>query len=128
MARPTKYTKALLEKAEDYLNTYETTYEHAIPSIAGLAVALDVRRETLHVWAKEEGKEAFSNILGKLLEKQEQVLISKGLKNEFNSNIVKLALGKHGYSDKTQQDNISSDGSMSPPDRIELIAKDISSD
>jgi hypothetical protein len=97
--RPTKYCNDTLIVARDYLNHYE---EHGdqIPSIAGLAVILGVRRETLHVWAKEEGKEVFSNILGAILAKQENVLINKGLTGDFNSAISKLVLGKHGYHEK----------------------------
>jgi hypothetical protein len=103
MARPTKYTKALVSKAAAYLEEYELLGD-AIPSIAGLSVHLKIARSTLHAWSKEEGKEAFSDILEAILSKQEQVLINKGLNNEFNSAIVKLALGKHGYSEKTEQE------------------------
>ena len=97
--RPTKYSNDTLIVARDYLNHYEK-HGDQIPSIAGLAVILGVRRETLHVWAKEEGKEQFSNILGEILSEQEKVLISKGLSGAFNPTIVKLVLGKHGYHDR----------------------------
>lgn len=97
---PSKYTPELLAEARRYLDQYEEEGD-VIPSIAGLAVLLSVRRETLHVWAKQEGKEEISNILGDILSKQERVLINKGLSGEFNSNIAKLVLGKHGYHDKT---------------------------
>ena len=97
--RPTKYSNDTLVLARDYLKNYET-HGDQIPSIAGLAVILGIRRETLHAWAKEEGKEAFSNILGAILAKQENVLINKGLTGDFNSAIAKLALGKHGYHEK----------------------------
>ena len=100
MARPTKYTPAFLKIAEDYLVNYQEKYEDQIPSIAGLAVVSGIRRETLHVWAKEEGKEKFSNILGELLAKQEKILINNGLTGAFNSAITKLVLGKHDYHDK----------------------------
>ena len=97
--RPTKYTPELLEAAQEYLENYIEAGD-VIPSIAGLAVVLKVRRETLHVWAKEQGKEEFSNMLGDLLAKQESVLMNNGLDGTFNSNITKLVLGKHGYHDK----------------------------
>lgn len=100
--RPTKYTPELIEKALHYLDAYEDEYEDKIPSVAGLSLVLGVRRETLHVWAKEEGKEQFSNILESINAKQERILISKGLTGEFNSNITKLVLGKHGFSDKQE--------------------------
>jgi len=71
-----------------------------MPSIAGLAVFLNVRRGTCHRWAKEEGKEQFSDILDAIMDRQEQVLFNKGLIGDFNSTIAKLALTKHDYSDK----------------------------
>jgi len=98
--RPTKYTPEFIELAKDYLENYEEKYDDAIPSIAGLAVASSISRETLNVWKSEEGKEEYSDILAKLLATQENVLVNKGLKNEFNSNITKLVLGKHGHHEK----------------------------
>lgn len=103
LGRPTKYNKEILIKTQEYIENYET-YGDAIPSIAGLSCILGVRRETIHVWSHEEGKEYFSNILGELLSKQERVLFNKGLSGEFNSNICKLALGKHGFHDKVDSE------------------------
>lgn len=45
---------------------------------------------------------------------QEKISLTGGLSGEMNSTIVKLLLANHGYSDRVQQDSISSDGSMSP--------------
>ena len=112
--RPSKYTPDLIEKAEAYVDGGWADEGDLIPSVAGLAVILDVRRETLHVWANDPEKEQFSNILGKLSEKQENILIQNGLANRFNSTITKLVLSKHGYSDKVDVDNKSTDGSMTP--------------
>ena len=97
---PTKCTPALIKKAEDYLENYKEKYKDNIPSVVGLAIVLKVRRETLHVWAKDETKPEISNILKAVFEKQENVLINNGLDNTFNSSITKLVLGKHGYHDK----------------------------
>lgn len=101
MARPTKYNKEIIEKTEHYLEHFED-YGDVIPSIVGLSLVIDISRETIHTWAKEKGKEKFSDILEKINARQQQVLISKGLTNQFNSNITKLVLGKHGYSDKQE--------------------------
>jgi hypothetical protein len=120
MARPTKWTKELEEQAYDYIRDYEQ-YGHMIPSIEGLAIVLDLHRDTLYDWAKQESK-GFSDILGKLLQMQQQKLIDGGLSNKFNSAITKLVLGKHGFHDKMEQDISSSDGSMKPQ-IIELVAK-----
>ena len=101
MARPTKYTKELIELAEQYLENYEK-YDHAFPSDIGLADVLGIATSTLHTWNKEEGKEQFSNILDKINTKQQLVAWNKGLKGEYNANLVKLLLGKHGFSEKSE--------------------------
>ena len=103
MARPTKYNKEIIEKTKYYLEHYEDE-DDVIPSIAGLAVYLKIRRETLHEWAKDKDKEEFSNTLGEILSKQERVLANKGLKGDFNPTITKLMMANHGYSDKQQQE------------------------
>lgn len=90
----------MVKDALAYIDQYEE-HDHAIPSVAGLAKVLDVSRSTLYKWSGEGDQ--FSDILDKINETQEIVLLSKGLKNEFNSNITKLALGKHGYHDKIDQ-------------------------
>ena len=120
MARPTKYNKEIVEKAKDYLENWKTNTEDVIPSIEGLADVLEVTTKTIYNWKKEENQE-FLHILDKILDRQRRTLINGGLKGELNSNITKLALGKHGYSEKSQVDNLSSDGSMSPPDVIEIV-------
>lgn len=102
--RPTDYTPELVEKARDYLETYESTYEHRIPSVAGLAKVLGKSRDTLYDWAKQEDKQEFSNILRQIVSNQEFVLLDKGLGNEFNAAITKLALGKHGYHEKQDRE------------------------
>jgi len=101
--RPTKYNQQILVDTREYLENYEQ-HGDAIPSIAGLSVVLGLPRQTIYDWARQEEKEEFSDILQSILSTQEKVLINKGLKNEFNSNITKLALGKHGYSDKQETD------------------------
>ena len=118
MARPTKYTPELLALAHTYLETYTTT----IPSHIGLAYLLNITNGTLYGWAKDPDKREFSNILERIMQLQYLELTSKGLDSTFNSAICKLVLGKHGLSDKV--DSISSDKSMSPVSKIELVAKE----
>jgi len=123
--RPTKYTPALLGKAREYVTTYED-YNHAFPSDIGLADVLGISTSTLYDWAQQESKKEFSDILGKINSSQQLVAWNKGLKGEYNANLVKLLLGKHGYHDK--QDN-----SLSGPDggpiehyhEIELTSPDL---
>ena len=107
--RPTKYNEEVLKVTKEYIDNY-ADHGDMMPSVAGLAVLLGIRRETLHVWAKEEGKEIFSNMLGDLQAKQEQVLFNNGLNGTFNSTITKLALTKHGYHDKVDQESTGKDG------------------
>jgi hypothetical protein len=109
MGRPTKYSKEIVAKAEEYLEKYED-HKHAIPSIVGLALVLDLHRDTIREWGNDENKTEFSAILEKINQKQQQVLISKGLTGDFNSNITKLVLGKHGYHDKQDTQHTGKDG------------------
>lgn len=98
MARPTKLTPEIYEKAEAYLSRYETV----IPSAAGLSIYLDVSRATLYNWADKEAR--FLDILEKVNTHQEQICLENGLKGDFNATIAKLVLGKHGYKDQQETD------------------------
>jgi hypothetical protein len=97
--RPTKYSQEILDVALDYLENFEQ-YGDAVPSQIGLASELGIAISTLHKWKKEPEKEEFSYMLERIKARQEKILLTKGLSGEFNSNIVKLMLAKHGYSNK----------------------------
>ena len=99
VGRPTKYNDEILEKARDYIANF-ADYGDVIPQIAGLSMHLDIARETVYDWAKQEDKREFSDIVRRLLSEQERTLMNKGLGGEFNPNITKLALSKHGYAEK----------------------------
>lgn len=89
-----------------------------IPSMAGLAVHLGVVKKTLYNWKEQDpegiegvGKEEAESLIAEYLElvdfieaAQEQKLISGGLSGLYNSNVCKMLLTKHGYSDKVQHD------------------------
>lgn len=96
--RPSKYSPEIAELARSYIQEYEK-HDHIMPSHAGMAIVLGVAKSTLYEWAKAEDNE-FSNILAECMTHQELILFKNGLNGEFNSNITKLALGKHGYSDR----------------------------
>lgn len=102
LGRPTDYSDELAEQAMKYIEGGYDDEGHAIPSVVGLASVLNRAKSTLYRWAQKEGH-PFCDILELCMEKQEQVLFSKGLTNDFNASIVKLALGKHGYHDKQDQ-------------------------
>src|SRR6056297_498861 len=111
--RPSDYTPEIVKAAWAYANGGWKIAGDPVPSVAGLACEIGVRRETCHAWAKDETKE-FSNILGVIAENQERQLVKNGLLGEFSSPITKMMMTKHGYSDKLEQDHTSSDGSMKP--------------
>lgn len=100
--RLTTYTKEVYELALDYLENYEKTYDDAFPSIVGLCRAIKRPRQTLYVWSKDGSKPEFTDLFEAIKEVQEQVLLNHGLRNTFNSAIVKLVLGNHGYHEKQE--------------------------
>jgi len=111
MGRPTKYDETIIPKTIDYMNNYDD-YHDVFPSVEGLAVALGVGRTTVYRW--EDEKEDFRNTLDALRTQGIRVLFNKGLKNEANAMMCKLALGNHGITEKVQTDLISSDDSLVP--------------
>ena len=94
-----------------YQANYNTVHGHLIPSEIGLARVMRVNRKSL-VALKLTGqragctdeqnalKQELIDILDEIQDMQHFALLQGGLAGEMNSNIVKLALGKHGYSDK----------------------------
>ena len=116
--RPTKYSPALQKKADDYLTNYMECGD-VVPTIEGLADELGIARSTLYAWG--ESIEQFSDTLEAINAKQARRLVSGGLSNELNSTITKLMLANHGYREKSEVDNKSSDGSMTPIQKIERI-------
>lgn len=111
--RPTKYSDEVLSTAQDYIVNF-ADYEDIVPSVAGLACALELSRDTIYEWIKHEDKQEFSDTIRKLLTAQERKLINGSLGNSLNPMISKLLLAGHGHSDKQEIDNKSSDGSMTP--------------
>lgn len=114
MGRPSKYTPELLEAAWAYVNGGWLECGDKIPSVAGMACEIGLTRETCHEWNRDEEKHEFSNIMRALAQKQERTLTNHGLDGTYNGMITKLILTKHNYSDKIEQDNTSSDKSMTP--------------
>lgn len=116
--RPTKYTKDITEKAEKYLSECIDTTEQVVtgesgkftsykekikvnlPTIEGLAVYLEVHRDTLYEWEKEH--DDFSDIIERLRGSQIKALVNNGLSGDYNPTIAKVLLSKHGYSEKQE--------------------------
>ena len=108
MARPTKYNDDILVKSLEYIQTYKDIDGQVIPTIAGLSLFLCISRDTVYDWADQPEKEAFSDIVSDLMASQELKLMNSGLNGDFNPSITKLALTKHNYTDKVENDNLHS--------------------
>jgi hypothetical protein len=109
MARPTKLTKELVEKASKYIDETKMggQFFGDLPTIEGLAIYLDIRRSTIYEW--EAGsttlQKQFSDIVDDVKTHQAYKLVGKGLKGEYNAAITKLMLSKHGYVEKSEVDS-----------------------
>ena len=91
MARPTKYNKAILEKANAYMDDFHH-HGAVFPSHIGLALYLDLNADTLYDWAKQEEKAEFSDILAKIKLRQHEMLIGHAITGEYNANIANQIL------------------------------------
>lgn len=119
VGRPSKLAESI-EKAKEYLMGGYEAVGDVVPSVAGLACYLGISRSTAQEYAKDNAE--FSGTLEAIKTLQENKLINKGLVGDFNPTITKLMLANHGYSDKAEIDNKSSDGSMtSKPTTIQLL-------
>ena len=98
--RPTDYSQDILDSANHYLESGYLDQEEAVPTVEGLACYIKKARSTIYDWASQEDKKEFSDIVEQLLSTQSRMLLTGGLKGSFNASITKLALTKHGYTDK----------------------------
>lgn len=120
MARPTKYTPALQKKADEYIKTLPEG--QIVHSVEGLALHLGIHRDTCYAW--RDSIDEFSDTLDAVMKMQAVALINNGLSGEFNSAITKLMMANHGYRERSEVDNLSSDGSMTPQ-KIERVILDV---
>ena len=118
--QPTKYNKSILATANEYIDNYNSEYQHAIPSVAGLAVILKVCRKTIYNWAEDPKNTDFLYTLSRIATTQEFKLLNGGLIGDFNPQITKLALVNHGYSDKPED----KDTEDAPPVEVHFHAKE----
>lgn len=120
VGRPTKYNAEMQAQADAYVLRWAEV--DAVPSRVGLCCWLGISKQTSFTWEKDYPQ--FLATLQAVEALQEHTAMNKGITGEFNSTIVKLVLANHGYSDKVQQDNVSSDGSMSPPKQVTFVVVD----
>jgi hypothetical protein len=127
--RPTKYSPAIIKKTYEYINgardefynyqkgfgatdTYERRVIAKVPTKEGLALHLNVHRDTVHLWSKKY--KGFSDALDILDTVQRQRLIERGLSGDYNPMITKLILSaNHGM--KERVDNTSDDKPIEAP-------------
>jgi hypothetical protein len=120
VGRPTLYGDKVLLEAKAYLSNHVALGD-LVPNILGLADHLEIGARTIYDWEKQEDKKEFSRILERIKAKQGKLLINGGLSGEMNSNITKMMLHHHGFSDKQEVD-VTSKG-----DKIELVERVIKS-
>ncbi len=102
MARPVEFTDELQAAAWAYIKEYES-HGDAFPSVVGLCSAINRARTTIYQWSERDDNE-FKDILEAINEKQQQVILNNSIRNDFNAQISKLVLGKHGYHDSSKTD------------------------
>jgi hypothetical protein len=113
-----------------------------LPTIEGLALHLGLHRDTIYEWEKVPEAEAlvpdeltetaigeaaeqyrlreeFSDIVTRVRQEQAKRLINKGLGGQYNPQIGKTLLSKHGYSEKTEIDHTSKGEQLQAPAAVE---------
>ncbi|MGI1661371.1 terminase small subunit [Palleronia sp. KMU-117] len=117
LGRPTKYSPAILKKAEEYLelcqdeidefwktrgeksDSYDRLVVVNIPTVDGLALHLDVSRDTIQEWGNVHP--AFSVTISKLKSIQASRLIKGGLSGDYNPMMAKFLLSaNHGMRER----------------------------
>jgi hypothetical protein len=105
--RPTDYSPEVITKSLQYLKECIDSFGGDIktvnlPSIEGLAIYLDINRDTIYKWEQDPDKKEFSDIVETIRAEQAKRLVNNGLSGNYNPTIAKLLLHKHGYSDKQE--------------------------
>lgn len=110
MARPIEYNQEYVENTKRYLESCidipadkesDIKASVKIPTIEGLAVYLEINRDTIYDWEKKYDE--FSVIISRLRGEQADRLINNGLSGTYNSTIAKVLLTKHGYREGIDQ-------------------------
>lgn len=129
VGRPSELNEQVIECGWAYLKGGYKDQGNAVPSVAGLAFALGKSRNAMYEWAAQS--QEFNDILKSINTAQEMLLVDGALTGEFNPSFTKLLMTKHGYSEKTETNHTSSDGSMTPkgvvitPERFAEIAREV---
>ena len=116
VGRPTDYNEDILTKFEEYIQG-AVPQNQKIPTVEGLALYLNVRKQTLYNWSKIYPE--FLDALEKLQELQKEYLTETGIfgGKEINANIISLMLKVNHNMIETQRQEIggvSIDGKPQP--------------
>lgn len=105
MARPTKYNRRVQSLADEYVDGgWRDDEDVVIPTEAGLALILQVTRETVENWARDPSKPKFFLTISKLRVQREHLLANGGLSGKFQPRISQFLLSaNHNYREKTEQ-------------------------
>jgi hypothetical protein len=91
-------------------------------TIEGLCEYLDCDRKTLLNYGKQEGYEEFFHAIKRAKNKIQRDKVERGLSGQSNSSVTIFDLkNNHGYTDSSEIDLKSSDGSMSPPQNLKEL-------
>jgi len=96
--RPTKLTPELKKKAWEYVREWEEKAKRlpeVIPTIAGLSLHLGIVKNDIYEYAKKD--EEFLNLVERVNQIQEKILITGSITHKLNPKIAALVLAKHGY-------------------------------
>ena len=123
VGRPTKYNSELQAQATAYLTEW-VAYD-VIPSRVGLCCYIGIPKSISYAW--EDKYPEFSDTCKAVEALQEREALNKGISGVFNSQITKLVLANHGYSDRQAVDHTTNGESMQPT-QIILTGPDDSSE
>lgn len=101
--RPTKYNPQIFQQIEEYITSCGRE-QTTLPTVEGLALRLNITKETLYQWGKKYPE--FSDALKKILAKQKQQLMDDGMYGgkEVNSGMAIFLLKvNHGMKDYVPQ-------------------------
>ena len=90
-------TPEMLAKGRDYLLFGYENQNEVIPTFAGLGCWLGLSKRAVTEIALRDAD--FCDLKEDIQTKQETMLISGGLRSDFNPTISKLVLSKHGYNE-----------------------------
>uniref|UniRef100_A0A6M3KDB3 Putative terminase small subunit n=1 Tax=viral metagenome TaxID=1070528 RepID=A0A6M3KDB3_9ZZZZ len=104
IGRPSKYNAAIIDpKIDEYLKTCGRE-QTRLPSIAGLAIFLNVNQDTIYTWKHKYPE--FSEHIKKIADQQQEELMSSGLYGgrEINAGMaVFLLKALHGLKENEPQ-------------------------